>query len=220
MCCVCARLQPFLARSVTCVRLIASLLLVCVSKRGWPFNNDITSASVNHSPPPTEQEVARARRRKQERQGWRRSVFAPAGWWACEQGNREDKKRTRKKSCCCRCRCWWWWAYVKQSRKGWKGRRYQRMEIRGDFLWSVFPRRDPCVFLICYSLFFICFFETVFIREKLQIQAHTRWASSIQCLCISAQALSRSAKFKIIAVNLSKLFSTALCFISQHSGIS
>lgn len=23
---------------------------------------------------------------------------------------------------------------VKQSRKGWKGRRYQRMEIRGDFL--------------------------------------------------------------------------------------
>lgn len=132
---------------------------VCLKER-MAVNNDITSASVNHSPPPTEQEVVRARKRKQEHQEWKRSVFAPAGWWACEQGKREDKKRTRKKSCCC-C-CWWWWAYGKT-----KSERMERKTLSKDGD----QRRLPviCVPLwgsLCFPLFVTVFSLFVSLRPS------------------------------------------------------
>lgn len=142
---------------------------VCLKDR-MAVNNDITSASVNHSPPPTEQEVVRARRRKQEHQEWKRSVFAPAGWWACEQEKRRGQERRAAAAAGERT--------VKQSRKGWKGRRYQRMEIRRDFLWSVFPCEDPYVVLFL-SFFYLFLWDRLHKRKITDIiWVHTRWASS------------------------------------------
>lgn len=161
---LCVHLQPFLACSVTSVHLIASLLLVCVSKRGWP----LTMISLQ----PRWIALHLPQSKKWWEQGEEnKSIGNEREVCLCllgdEHVSREDKKRTRKKSCC---RCWWW-AYGKTK--------LERMERKtlskdGD------QRRLPviCVPLwgfLCFPLFvtvffFICFFETVFMREKLQIQ--------------------------------------------------
>lgn len=68
-------------------------LYVCVFQRGAQRTgtNNISSASINLLLPPTGGGVAGVKRRKQECQESKRSVFAPGGWWVCEEKKGDHK---------------------------------------------------------------------------------------------------------------------------------
>lgn len=114
----CTSVPSLPAQSPACVW--SHHFCLCVFQRGaqrTAVNKDITSASMKRFLPPTGRGVVGAMRRKQERQEWKRSVFAPAGWWACEgESGRDEGKEDDKKEVLLL-------AWCRHVNQGWKGQK-------------------------------------------------------------------------------------------------